>query len=113
MEMRIVPDEAIHYIQLSGEVVEPECRDLPEEASTLMAQTVSPILLDFTDVTYINSAGLGACVATFKRAREHDQEIALCCLSEDVLKIFKLTRLTAVLQVFSTLEEAKAYLLSG
>ena len=113
MEIKIVPDSTIHHIQLSGEVVEPECMVLAEEASTLLAQDARPVLLEFTDVTYINSAGLGACIATYKRAREHDQEMAFCCLSADVLKIFELTRLTAVLQVFPNTEEARAYLLSG
>lgn len=112
MEMRVVPDATVHHIQLSGEVVEPECMDLPEEASTLLAQAPRPLLLDFTEVAYINSAGLGACVAVYKRTREHDQEMALCCLSADVLKIFKLTRLTAILQVFPSAEDARAYLLS-
>jgi anti-anti-sigma factor len=111
MEMTLVPQDDIYYIRLAGEIVEPECRDLPDRASELLGEVPQPVLLDFSQVTYINSAGLGACVATFKRTREHDQELALCCLSDDVLKIFKLTRLTAILQVFSTSEEAKAFLL--
>lgn len=111
MEMTVVPKDDIHYVRLVGEVVEPECRDLPDRASALLKEAPRPVLLDFSEVTYINSAGLGACVATYKRTREHDQELALCSLSDDVLKVFKLTRLTAILQVFPTPEEARTFLL--
>ncbi len=112
MEIKVVTDDTIHHIQLSGEVVEPECKALAEEASALLAQDARPVLVEFTHVNYINSAGLGACVATYKRARELDQEMALCCLSPDVLKIFELTRLTAIFQVFPDTVQARAYLLS-
>lgn len=113
MELTVVSQPDIYYIRLEGEVVEPECRDIPDKASALLSEAPMPLLLDFSGVTYINSAGLGACVATFKRARERDQEMALCCLSEEVLKVFKLTRLTAILQVFASAEEALSSLLPG
>lgn len=106
MEISVVPSPDIHHIRLAGEVIEPECRDLPERVSNLLAETPRPVLLDFGGVSYINSAGLGACVATFKRARELDQEVVLCGLSDDVLKIFKLTQLTAIFKVFPGPEDA-------
>lgn len=113
MEITVLPDVDVHYIHLAGEIIEPECRELPNQVSSLLAEAPRSVLLDFREVTYINSAGLGACVATFKRTREQNQNLALCCLNDDVLKIFKLTRLTAILQVFPNAEEAKAALQPG
>lgn len=106
MEISVVPSPDVHHIRLTGEVIEPECRDLPDQVSRLMAESPRPVLIDFQEVSYINSAGLGACVATFKRAREADQEVALCGLSDDVLKIFKLTQLTAIFKLFPGPEDA-------
>ncbi len=113
MELTVLPHDAIHYIRLAGEVIEPECGELPAKTLALLAESPRPVLLDFSGVNYINSAGLGACVATYKRTREHNQELALCGLTDDVLKIFKLTRLTAILQVLPSPEEATAFLTAG
>ena len=59
-----------------------------------------------TDLSYIDSAGLGALVSLLKRASENSKELRLFGLRGNVKKIFELTRLNMVFNIFDTLEEA-------
>ncbi len=65
------------------------------------------IFLDMNDLSYIDSAGLGALVSLLKRASENAKELKLFGLKGNVKKIFELTRLNRVFKIFDTLEEAR------
>jgi anti-sigma B factor antagonist len=64
------------------------------------------LVLDLSGVAYIDSSGLGALVATLKRARGVGADIKLCALQPDVRSIFDMTRLIKVMEVYGTRAEA-------
>ncbi|MEM7252635.1 MAG: STAS domain-containing protein [Pseudomonadota bacterium] len=63
------------------------------------------IILDLSATEFIDSSGLGAIVAAFKRFGR-DGEFALCGLQEATLSIFKLTRMDKVFTIFPTESDA-------
>jgi anti-sigma B factor antagonist len=68
-----------------------------DEAETQQPQL---ILLNFSDVGYINSNGIALIVGLLARARTHDTRLVACGLSEHYVEIFNITRLADFMTVF-------------
>jgi anti-anti-sigma factor len=60
----------------------------------------SRILLDFSNLTYISSAGLRILLVTAKRLKEGNGQFAICGLSENVASVFKVSGFDAIIRIF-------------
>jgi anti-anti-sigma factor len=58
------------------------------------------ILLNFTDVAYINSTGIALIVGLLARARKAHRRLLACGLSDHYVEIFHITRLIDFMSVF-------------
>ncbi|MBI3248276.1 MAG: STAS domain-containing protein [Deltaproteobacteria bacterium] len=67
------------------------------------------LILNLSDVEFIDSSGLGAIVSSLK-ALGLRGELAICGTRDTVLTMFKLTRMDKVFRIFSQEEEAVAAL---
>ncbi len=65
------------------------------------------IVLDFSEVDFVDSSGLGAVVSLMKRLGE-EGDIAVCNLSENIRGMFRLTRLDRIFPIYDTWEAALA-----
>lgn len=65
----------------------------------------SCIILDLSNVDFIDSSGLGAIVSSFKTLGNKGT-LALCNTQAPVDSLFKLTRIHKVLPIYDTQEEA-------
>jgi anti-sigma B factor antagonist len=65
------------------------------------------IVLDLSEVAFIDSSGLGALIGSLK-AMGSDGEMVLCGAQDTVMNMFKLTRMNKVFRMFGTPEEAAA-----
>jgi anti-sigma B factor antagonist len=64
------------------------------------------LLVDLGQVGYIDSAGMGALVASLKHARSVGGDLRLCALQDDVRAIFEMTRLNRAVTIHGTRSEA-------
>jgi len=63
------------------------------------------IILDLSNVDFIDSSGLGAIVSSLKTIG-HDGDLVICGIKETVMSLFRLTRMNRVFQIFETRSEA-------
>ncbi len=90
-----------------------------EEATALRsslkeALTKTPqMILNLSDVTYIDSGGLGTLVGVYSSARAAGADIKLTGLGQRVRDVLQITKLATVFQVFDTEQEALAALGRG
>ena len=66
------------------------------------------ILVDLSEVPYVDAAGLGVLVSGFKNATRQSGDLRLCGLQPDVKSLFELTRLNKVFQIFEDSSSALA-----
>jgi anti-sigma B factor antagonist len=69
------------------------------------------IVLDLTEVDFVDSSGLGAIVASLKMLGGKG-DLVIAGASDKVMSLFKLTRMDRVFQIFATRDEAVAKLLA-
>ncbi|WP_433499239.1 STAS domain-containing protein [Sphaerimonospora sp. CA-214678] len=65
------------------------------------------LLVNMEKVDFLDSTGLGVLVGGLKRVRAHDGSLELVCTQERILKIFRITGLTKVFGIYSSVDEAK------
>lgn len=105
---QVRPDAAsgIAIIDLSGELN----ADAEEKLNATYAQVIQhdsrQVLLNFADVSYINSTGIALVVGVLARARKEHRDITACGLTEHYREIFEITRLSDFMPIFS--DEASA-----
>lgn len=66
------------------------------------------IVLNFTELAYMNSSGIGLLVTLLVRMNRQKQRLLCCGLSEHYRHIFALTRLDEVISIYETEPDALA-----
>jgi len=113
MEILEKVDKGVLVLSIKGEVdlhVSPTLRT----ALKAKAQAKTPrLLLNFTEVAYIDSSGLATLIEYYQSARAYQGKFGLCCLSLSVRSSIELVRLTEVFSIFPTEAEALKSLASS
>src|SRR4029077_18212281 len=66
------------------------------------------VIVDMSDVPYIDSSGLGSLVSAYVTRRKATRRIALSGVNERVLKLFETTKVEPLFLMFPTLDDAIA-----
>jgi anti-sigma B factor antagonist len=100
----------VHIVRLSGEIDLQHSPKLRQLLQGKAAARPRALLLDFSDVRYIDSSGLATLVEYYKNSRAYSGRLAVAGLSNRVKSIFDLVRLGEVFGVYGSLAEAEAAL---
>jgi anti-sigma B factor antagonist len=83
-----------------------------DDVAKTLAKMITPrrarLVIDLANVAYLDSAGLGALVSTLKLARARGGDVKFCGLQDIVRSVFDMTRLTSVVEIYPSREEALA-----
>lgn len=71
------------------------------------------LILDFSDVPYVDSAGLGCLVSAFVSRKKAGRKMILSGINQRVQRLFEITRVQDLFLIFSSPEEAVAALQSA
>ena len=96
--VRQMPRLAI--IDLSGEINAFADQELDAVYTEAEGTGSKSILLNFSDVTYINSTGIALIVGLLARARKAQRRLAVCGLSDHYQEIFQITRLVDFMTIY-------------
>ncbi len=97
-------------VELSGEVDLYTAPRFKEDLVGLIESGVEAIVIDLSQVTFIDSTALGVIIGGVKRLRERDGRLMIVAGSRPVVRILDITGLDKVLTVFDTRDEALAAL---
>lgn len=96
-------------VSLSGEVDVYTSPALKERLIEAVDGQCSNILVDMSDVAFIDSSGLGVLVSGLRRVKERGGNMRLVCTKDSILKIFRITGLDKVFPIFSDMAEARQF----
>ena len=92
--------DGVGVVELSGRIVlGEESNALREQIKSLLASGQKKIVLNLADVSYIDSAGLGALVAAHHSARMQGASLKLANLGSKFQEILQVTKLITVFEV--------------
>ena len=93
-------------VAVGGEIDVYTAPKLRDTITELVAAGSYDLIIDMEQVEFLDSTGLGVLVGGLKRVRAHDGSLRLVCTQERILKIFRITGLTKVFPIHSTVDEA-------
>jgi anti-sigma B factor antagonist len=93
-------------ISVVGEIDVYTAPTLRERLNELVADGEYHLVVDMAGVDFLDSTGLGVLVGGLKRARSHEGSLQLVCDQEKILKVFRITGLTKVFPIHSSVDEA-------
>jgi anti-sigma B factor antagonist len=93
-------------VEVGGEIDVYTAPRLREQLVDLVADGKYHLVVDMERVDFLDSTGLGVLVGGLKRVRAHDGSLRLVCTQERILKIFRITGLTKVFPIHSSVDEA-------
>lgn len=83
--------------------------DFRAQLDRLIAEGHERVVLDMSQVDFLDSTGLGAVVTGLKRMRGHG-DLVLCGIVEMVMNVFRLTRMDRVFYIEPDVDAAVAAL---
>ena len=98
--------EGATIIAVGGEIDVYTAPRLRDKITELVADGVYSLIIDMEGVEFLDSTGLGVLVGGLKRVRAHEGSLRLVCTQERILKIFRITGLTKVFPIHTSVEEA-------
>ncbi|MEH2404532.1 STAS domain-containing protein [Nostoc sp.] len=92
--------EQVKVIKLTGNLNATTSQDFRQNINNILESGAKIVLVDFKDVTFMDSSGLGALVLAFKTLRAADSKLVICSISEQVRILFELTNMDKVFEIF-------------
>ncbi|NEO56250.1 MAG: STAS domain-containing protein [Okeania sp. SIO3B5] len=95
----------VKYIQPNGILDGTKATAFRQEISEQVEAGADIILIDFKDVTFMDSSGLGALVLALKTVRAAGSQLVVCSINEQVRILFELTSMDRVFEIFPNRED--------
>jgi anti-sigma B factor antagonist len=105
MEIATTPGSDRYLITVSGEVDLATSPDLDVAIIAAIDSGTSSVVIDLTDVSFMDSSGLGVIVRALKRCREAENDLDLVITNERVLKVFGITGLDQVIPIHASIQD--------
>ena len=80
-------------IYLSGEVDIYSSNVFKEELNSIVDSSKEDIIIDFKDLNYIDSTGLGILVGALKKVKQNNKDMYIINLKDNIKKLFIITGL--------------------
>jgi anti-sigma B factor antagonist len=95
LEAVTTPEEIL--VRCSGRITSSTSDSFQTKVRSLIPETKS-VVLDLTDVSQIDSSGLGALVSVYMSAKRRGCELKLINLSRRLQELFRITKLSSVFE---------------
>jgi anti-anti-sigma factor len=108
LSAKLTEIDGVPVLQVHGEIdlyTAPEFRDALQQG---VGQDPRALIVDLSDISYIDSAGLGALLAAFKMLSVHDAELYIVTnpQSPGVRRVMEITRLDTLMKLYDSLDDA-------
>jgi len=100
----------VFSVSVAGEVDLATAPELKEALAEVIGAGARWLLVDLSNATFIDSTTLGVLMGAVKRIRPAGGELVIACHDANIRKIFEITLLDRVFQIFETPGAAVEYL---
>ncbi|MGA7275533.1 MAG: STAS domain-containing protein [Candidatus Udaeobacter sp.] len=97
-----------NVLPLKGEIDLHVSPSVTASLDSMIEKKPERLVVDLSDVTYIDSAGLAALIGAMQKVEGYGGKFLLAGLQETVRSIFEISRLDQVFQIFPDAEAALA-----
>ncbi len=81
-----------------------EIRDKVEK--DFSRENAKNILFDFSNVSFMDSSGIGMIIGRYKHIEQLGGKVFACCIRDDIKRIFMISGLHKLINMYSSIDEA-------
>lgn len=96
---------SVKIVQPSGILDGVSANQLRRQISDVVENGADIVLVDFQDVTFMNSSGLGALVSALRMVQSSGGKLFICSLNDQLKMILELTKMNRVFKAFANRDE--------
>ena len=106
--LKITYENEIAFLGFEGEITFENSNQLKEEAKKYLSKNeeTEHLIFDLSRVSYVDSSGVGVIFSLFKYMRLKDGSLAIVNPNEKINRVFEVTKMTDIIPVYETTEEA-------
>lgn len=105
LELLTSDRQGVPVVWAAGEIDVSTAPRLREHLTALPPEATR-VVVDLSEVTFLDSTGLGVLVAGWKRCEENGARLELVVTRPQVMKVLEITTLDAVFTIHSSIDEA-------
>jgi anti-sigma B factor antagonist len=106
----VVLGDGVASVGVVGEADLYTAPELKDALNGLVEQEAYFILVDLTRTSFLDSTTLGVLMGAVRKVRARGGQIVLACADPNIRKIFEITMLDRVFEIFETSDEGVARL---
>jgi anti-sigma B factor antagonist len=106
LNLQVAQVEDATVLHLKGDVDARGAPMLREHLVDAIETGAGLIVVDLTDVLYVDSVGLGTMVGALKRANERGVRLRFVVTGSQIIKVLTITGLQRVFDIYGTVEES-------
>jgi anti-sigma B factor antagonist len=100
------PSDEVGVVVLQGEIDIYSAPQFKEVLVNGIEDGAKRVIVDLTDVTFIDSTALGVLVSGAKRVRPRNGTLDIVCSDENIIRIFEITGLDRIFGIYPSRAEA-------
>ncbi len=106
--LKIELEEIEHRVilRIDGRLDAPSAPILEKKINSLIDEGHTHLLLDFSRVDYLSSAGIRVLLSAQKKLKSKNGDLFLFSVNDDVLEVIKMAGFDKILRIFSNEKEA-------
>jgi anti-anti-sigma factor len=98
-------NQEVKVIQPNGILDGTQADRLRDEVSHCLTAGAGCILIDFQNVTFMDSSGLAALITAVRLIHNQGKKLYLCSVNQQIKMLLELTSMDRIFQVFANQEE--------
>lgn len=107
MKIKTVEKYNAVVLELKGNVMGgPDAAEFSELLHKLIEEGKKNIVLDLSDVKFMNSSGLGMLISGLTTVKKEDGQLKLANVTEKIQSLLMITKLITIFECFESVEEA-------
>lgn len=95
-------------VYFEGQINLNSIKSFREDIDKVEKKIKKNVILNFNDVTYINSLGLGAIIELYKKSKQKKRGLKIVCSSLVVREVFEVVKFNKLIPMYTSDEEALA-----
>ena len=108
MNLNFLNEQDALIMQISGEIDHRYATQIRREADRkIVTYPDKPFIIDLTDVSFMDSSGIGVIIGRYKLVTSFGQKVYIVSQNPTVEKILAMSGIKKIINVYSTLSEAK------
>ena len=106
MKIRTEREGEALIASVDGRVDGANARELEEELHAAIGENDRVLVLDFSTISYISSAGLRVVLLVAKTLQRRDGKFAVCSLSDPIKEVFEISGFDKIIPTYGSRPEA-------